>query len=263
MLRKYESQIVLAIFAFWVIGFSFQAGRSTQHQEDRKQVEAAHKSSNGIQGEKRANDGDPRPSSPTNSQTENRSNEAPEVTFVWLKLGEGLLVFVTVWLVLVTKALVEGAEITAKRQLRAYVLASSAKAKNFGSVEKPFEAVVVVKNSGKSPASDVIAWVGVQIGTFPDPGTLGRPPADLHLSKGVMGPGEKSEFTAIVNQPMLPADLARIRSGSVTVYIFGEIEYLDIFNKKQFSAFRFTYGGPGGEDKKGKTSNAADGNRAT
>src|SRR5712675_1897531 len=125
MLRKYESHIVLAIFALWVIGFAFQAGRSTQHQEDRKQIEAAYKSSHGVQDQKRTNETYPPPSGPTNSQAENRGGETPEVTFVGLKLGEGLLVFVTIWLVLVTKALVDGAKDTAERQLRAYVFLDS------------------------------------------------------------------------------------------------------------------------------------------
>jgi hypothetical protein len=174
-----------------------------------------------------------------------------------------ILAFSTVGLWVATISLYRAGERTARRQLRAYVLASSAKAKNFGSTKESFEARVIIRNSGKSPASDVVAWVGIQIGKFPDPGTLGRPPSDLHVSKGVMGPGAKSVFTAIVDRPMLPSELERIRSGSVTVYIFGEIEYLDIFNRKQSSSFRFCYGGPGGENKKGKTSGAANGNRTT
>lgn len=161
-----------------------------------------------------------------------------------------------------TDKLVKGADKTAERQLRAYVLASSGRVKNFG-VGEQFEARVTVRNSGQSPASDVVAWVGIQIGKFPDPGQLGRPPADLHLSKGVMGPGAKAMYSAVVEAPLTLFDFERIRSGAVTIYIFGEVEYLDIFNRKQSSAFRYTYGGPGGENAKGRTSNAADGNRTS
>jgi hypothetical protein len=121
MLKKYENQIVLAIFAFWILGFAFQTGRSTQHQEDRKQIEAPYKSGQTVQNQHGPDDSRSRPDSPTKPQTGNRNGEAPEVTFIGLKLGEGLLVFVTVWLVLVTKALVDGSKETAERQLRAYV----------------------------------------------------------------------------------------------------------------------------------------------
>jgi hypothetical protein len=56
MLRKYQNQIVLAIFAFWILGFAFQTGRSTQHQEDRKQIESTYKSGDAIKDQKRTNE---------------------------------------------------------------------------------------------------------------------------------------------------------------------------------------------------------------
>lgn len=53
-----------------------------------------------------------------------------DMTFFGLSPSEALLVVVTAWLVLVTRDLVAGADETAKRQLRAYVMMHSARIDN-------------------------------------------------------------------------------------------------------------------------------------
>jgi hypothetical protein len=60
----------------------------------------------------------------------------------------------TLFLWLATKRLVRGSEKTAERQLRAYVLVSSARVHDFG-IERPPKVEVVIKNSGQTPAFDL------------------------------------------------------------------------------------------------------------
>jgi archaellum component FlaG (FlaF/FlaG flagellin family) len=240
MLRKYESQIVLAIFAFWVIGFAFQAGRSTQHQEDRKQIEAAHKSSYAIQDQKRANETNSRPNAPTDPQTENRGGETPEVTFVWLKLGEGLLVFVTIWLVLVTRALVDGARDTGERQLRAYVGPESI---GFQDSIGPYkiQIIIVVKNFGATPAYHFRTDIRVSIRENPLAAAFVSH-AKVYQGAGVtLMPGSTSVIVcepAAHDQARAVQVLNEAVGGARAIYVDGEIKYTDAFRNDRFTNVR-------------------------
>jgi hypothetical protein len=242
MLRKYQSEIVLGVFALWAIGFAFQAGRSTQHQEDRKQIETAYKSSEAIQNHKRPNESNARPNDPTNSQVDNRSGEAPEVTFIWLKLGEGLLVFVTVWLVLVTKALVDGAKETAERQLRAYIVV---RGKNLD--EQGLDGPMMVQhlrflNMGQTPAYRMKVVSRTDILDHPVKGDF-----NFTLVSGdnpsiiMVGPREKTIHLSRAERLYSIPELMKIRSedSGVRLYTYGRIEYEDAFRVGRHTNFCF------------------------
>jgi hypothetical protein len=239
MLKKYENQIVLTIFALWVIGFSFQTGRATQQQEDRKQIEAAHKSSDDIQNQKLPRDSESRPNSPSNPQAENRGREAPEVVFVGLKLGEGLLVFVTIWLVLVTKALVDGTRDTAERQLRAYIVASAGEVQR---IDGGFILSATLKNTGQTPAFNA----RIMGETFGEsyPLTIEHPhPKPLEDFGVPLGSGEEFHCAYRIFMDDPDDTLHRIQGGEVGLWIQGTIIYDDCFKKSHTTKFRFVYGG--------------------
>jgi hypothetical protein len=161
-----------------------------------------------------------------------------------------------------TKKLVEGAEATAKRQLRAYVLALDARVYDFG-ITEIIEVQCRIKNYGQTPAYDVVGWMGATLNDFPNPTDLGRPPADLGLSRAVIGPQGRTVFRAQVSRLLTGLEFQKIRSGASTIYVFGEVTYRDVFNDKWTSHFRFMYGGAGGENRKGKVSTCQDGNYET
>jgi hypothetical protein len=66
-----------------------------------------------------------------------------------------------------------------------------------------------------------------------------------------------------MGRPLTPIELQKIRSGAAAIYLFGEIIYCDAFGNSQTTEFRFAYGGPAGENSKGKVGACMDGNRAT
>src|SRR5260221_6403146 len=121
MLRRFEKPVVIALALCWALGFSYQVGLSSQYQEHRKQIEASYKARYGIDHQDRPNETGSLRDRPARPQAENGSHQSAEVTFVGLKLGDGLLVIVTVLLVLATRDLVIGASNATRKQLRAYV----------------------------------------------------------------------------------------------------------------------------------------------
>ncbi|MCP1851552.1 MULTISPECIES: hypothetical protein [unclassified Bradyrhizobium] len=254
-IRSYIDQIVLACFALWLAGFVYQVGRSTEHQEYRKKVEAANKAEYGVQHQAHSGDVSPAPNHPPEPKAGDGGHEAPEVTFLSLKLGEALLAFVTVWLVLVTKALVDqtrelvtGAEATARRQLRAYLVVEADTLENF-EAGKITCGRFNIRDVGQTPAHEVVMATGVvivprgYIPTFPaPPSTILRAEKNarsayfggdqiIHTKKDALRPFDQNEIDDVL------ADRSRVCVG-------GRVYYKDIFGYEWHTDFVFAYSGP-------------------
>jgi hypothetical protein len=184
--------------------------------------------------------------------------------FLWW-IGENtatLTVFGTFILAAIVFVQLIDARKSNQRQLRAYVLARDGKVSNFGTWLK-IEGQVRIENYGQTPARDVVTWVGITVDNWPVPKDLGRPTEPLDQSKAVLGPNARSIITAETKRPLTPLQVQKIRSGAATIYLFGEITYVDVFGQPQITEFRFAYGGPAGENTKGKVGACIDGNRAS
>jgi hypothetical protein len=251
--RSHIDQIVIACFVLWLAGFAYQTGRSTEHQEYRKKIEAANKSADGVQHQAHSSGVTSAPNQPSQPKAGDGGHEAPEVTFLTLKLGEALLAFVTVWLVLVTKALVDqtrelvkGAEATAQRQLRAYLVVEADVLEGF-EAERITWAHFNIRNVGQTPAHEVIMATGVeiaprgQIPTFPAPPSAvlrAQPNArsayfadQLRAKKDALRPFNQGEIDAVL------ADRSRVCLG-------GRVYYKDVFGDEWHTDFVYVYSGP-------------------
>jgi hypothetical protein len=84
-----------------------------------------------------------------------------------VKYGEWLLFLATMALFWATWRLVNGAERTAERQLRAYVMIRTVTVTNLIIGGDP-DAAVTIKNSGQTPASDMTHWarMGFPVSAF-------------------------------------------------------------------------------------------------
>jgi hypothetical protein len=185
-----------------------------------------------------------------------------KVTDTLVAVFTALLFAATIALWWSTRRLVKGTDKTAERQLRAYIIAQDATVTNFGTAEI-IEVQCRIRNYGQTPAYDVVGWIGATLNDLPNPTELGRPPPDLGLSRGVIGPGGRTIYTAEVGRLLTPLEFQKIRAGASTIYIFGEITYRDVFNKSWTNHFRFMYGGAGGENAKGRVSTCPEGNYET
>jgi hypothetical protein len=146
-----------------------------------------------------------------------------------------LLVFVTAWLVWATIKLWRGAEDTAQRQLRAYVVVTYAEPRFDASGD--LVAALTFTNCGQTPAYSVSVSRGIKLlnrekPQFPEP-----------------NPGT-SKFTLACGQPMQVeatlrgvAGVADMEEGDHfdeyrAIYVFGEATYRDIFRKPRSLPYR-------------------------
>ena len=134
------------------------------------------------------------------------------------------------------------AEETAERQLRAYVHVARGGIK-FDSPETS-EWHLEIKNFGQTPAYNVRQWTHIWITAWPLQETLPAPPADFQTAKSILAPGGLEIMVWIKSPPIPTKSLPLIGTRSGTIYIYGEIRYVDAFQKERFTKYRLIYGGP-------------------
>jgi len=157
-----------------------------------------------------------------------------------------MLVFVTVGLVVYTavlsdstKKLVRGAEDTAERQLRAYVHIDLNEFSRFDITPgRILQAGIVLRNSGQTPAYDVVVVSDIECHPYPQFG-MGSPiDDDKEGSRAVLNAGQQIYFKPFSKITVSTEDSEQIESGGWRPYIFGSITYRDVFGKKRLSEFR-------------------------
>jgi uncharacterized protein YjeT (DUF2065 family) len=141
----------------------------------------------------------------------------------------GLLAFFTYRLWRSTGRLVQGAAETAERQLRAYVLPVD----SWFTIDDKglFTFQIALENSGQTPAYDMQAWIHVEKREFPLKGELVPIAAQ---SKTFLAAKGKTFLAASFPEPkpLTQEEHSRIILGSMAIYLFGEVKYLDTFRKE-------------------------------
>lgn len=152
----------------------------------------------------------------------------------------------------------------AKRQLRAYVCVTKGVVTQFGPDKTP-GVIIQVKNTGQTPAYDVMQWTCLDLDDFPRT----KPFIDdwnWGSHKSTLGPGEGMSAIISLDEPLTQNHVDVIREGNAAIWAFGELRYTDAFDVPHTTQFRLVYGGNLGALEKGKTkgamANDADGNGA-
>jgi hypothetical protein len=98
------------------------------------------------------------------------------------------------------------------------------------------------KNSGRSPAKQVVTWAEIDVIEPRHEGTLVVPPLKKIFA---MSLGAGATFPKFVRyQRQLNAqEIADVTTGSKRIYLYGRAEYLDIFGTTQWTTFRVYYWG--------------------
>ena len=161
----------------------------------------------------------------------------------WLAVGGTIaLIYSLVLSRIATRAAVHAVEITkdtAKRQLRAYLVASS------GSIERIAEGYIltaVIGNSGQTPAFSIKHNSESFCGKYPD----GGPPPILDVNNthySVIGAGD--EFFCA--QRLITDDpdraMREVQEGKIGFWIHGIVKYADCFGDTHTTKFRLVFGG--------------------
>jgi len=159
-----------------------------------------------------------------------------------------------------TKKLVEGADATAKRQLRAYIHVSEARCSDFGFPNGVY--MVNFTNTGQTPAYDVSSYIAISFTAFPLSEKLEMAG---HGTKGLATIGRDGEGHARMEaaRGLTGEEYGAVRDGKRAVFVFGVISYRDIFGDKWTTNFRYYVGGDQGIRSDGFLASHSEGNDAT
>lgn len=200
----------------------------------------------------------PSPVAKSSFETAAAGGQAPaETTEFWppicgyrLKITDTLLVGVTFLLFLATGALwvatahlVEGAEDTAERQLRAYVSANPQTVHGFGSSQR-ISVDFSLQNHGQTPAFEIDHVFGMGVFANPLPEDFKFPPANRDVfNKSALFP-RADMISWFNNDRILSSDEVRdIENDTDRFYIWGKITYRDAFGKLRHTNFSASAGG--------------------
>jgi hypothetical protein len=123
-------------------------------------------------------------------------------------------------------------EETAERQLRAYVLVTTAEIIS----RDPRPGIrLAFKNSGQTPAYDVRIWVDVSIRTPDNERHFSPPLQDHRMGSSIIGD--------LILDKYLEVDLVHeehilLAEGKITLYVWGEVTYRDAFNRQRRTRYR-------------------------
>jgi hypothetical protein len=137
-------------------------------------------------------------------------------------------------------------EDTAKRQLRAYVTVNGVmRTKDPGDLNgQGFAVLVDVKNSGQTPAYDFLQWARIEIREFP---LVNRLPIHCleNPTRGILPPETKNLAFPTFTRALTVFEENAILANHTAVYVYGELDYLDVFGGRHLTRFRFRCNGQG------------------
>jgi hypothetical protein len=121
---------------------------------------------------------------------------------------------------------------TAISQLRAYVSAPKASIVNLTG-KGLSEGHVTLKNSGQTPAYNLMHVGGVVLGTIQEDVDASRFRGNKTVA--VLGPGDEYHTTTPAGRELTDADRSALRNGAKRIYVYGDIRYTDAFGCERFT----------------------------
>jgi hypothetical protein len=224
------------------LGYSFEIGRATARQYQREQINAEYKANNRLdRNSGRQTEGVRADNPPSQPNAETPSQQAVEVAFLRVPIGEGMLVIVTLLLVGVTYQLVSNGKVSAERQLRAYISLEWSRIVS-GDGGNTFTVEVQIKNAGQTPALRVRHRMAAEV-WVQHTAALSFATPEIDPSEIPIGPG--ISFT--LRQPIAvggASGTGSIDVGQRLLFVWGSVEYFDIFDEPRTLEFRSRSGDP-------------------
>lgn len=196
--------------------------------------------------------------------TEQAGKSEPETWLVWLTAAlvvvDTAQCIVFLWQGWQLRRTVNTMGTTAIRQLRAYVLIAGGDIK-FPDPGAP-EAQIVLKNFGQTPAYNVRMWIHMWIEQYPLQVMLPTPPENFRMATSILPPGGHTDMFMRKEPPVSPQAIQLLGTTAGTIYVYGEVRYLDVFQVERSTKYRLMYGGAEGV-RDGRMNPASEGNLAT
>jgi hypothetical protein len=138
---------------------------------------------------------------------------------------------------------------TAERQLRAYVINSSAALFDGSSMmPAPFidrtdqpGVILEINNFGQTPAYEVVHWAELQVAPIGQEWAMKPPPSLGNPTHSVVGPGHTLTNSRWLNRALSVQEKEGIINGTYAIYAYGRIEYVDAFKRRRWSNYKLRY----------------------
>lgn len=173
----------------------------------------------------------------------------------------GIVAIFTILLVLAAGWQVAVNITATRRQLRAYVFIDTIDVGNvFGAPPPPIEgqtavpvgpwifnpgtgpgAAIVIKNSGQTPAYNVVHTGYIGIFEYPNP-IFPTPPESKFRTVLAMPPDGKTNKVIGMTHPLTPEEIDNLIAGTHAIYVYGNIIY-KTFGKRRITNFRYLQNG--------------------
>jgi hypothetical protein len=139
---------------------------------------------------------------------------------------------------------------TSRRQLRAYVFPDASGVyegmmldTQLPAHENDVGVALALKNTGQTPAFDVLTWTKITI-TVPAEEDKLVPPRLEEKFPAYIGANSVMPKFLWLGRALSAAEIADINNQVRAIYLYGRIEYRDAFNRYRYSNFRLRYNGP-------------------
>jgi hypothetical protein len=140
---------------------------------------------------------------------------------------------------------------SSERQLQAYVLPDKVGIFDGTTVvpAQPARANVpgvgmAIKNFGQTPAFRVVSWAQITVMAMAQENTMPVVPPIPPQFSTTIGPSAVIQKAVWFDRQLTAQEIADIGTGLRAVYLYGRIEYQDVFKKARHTNFRLRYSGP-------------------
>ena len=143
-------------------------------------------------------------------------------------------------------AAIQSIEVTrdlGRRQSKAYVFVTAIEVQNFGVELSPIVAMRV-QNTGQTPAYDVQIYGNAIICGFEE---IDKVVTNFSqdISTSNLGPDEFTMKHEVL-EPLTVDDIQGLTTGTLALFAYGEIRFVDAYKERRFSRYRYFTGGPAG-----------------
>ncbi|MCJ7664376.1 MAG: hypothetical protein MUO24_09060 [Desulfobacterales bacterium] len=102
---------------------------------------------------------------------------------------------------------------------------------------------MIITNSGRTPAYNVIHWGNICIREFPLTSDLPVEITGEIKSVSALPPNGKNTKTLMMQKPLTTKEVQNLVSGKTAIYVYGNITYKDAFGKEHFTHYRVMQNG--------------------
>ena len=154
---------------------------------------------------------------------------------------------------------------TARSELRAYLFPDACNVIVGVKVFNKGQAIsfVAIKNSGSTPAHKVRHWSEIKIAAAINESEMISPKSLEGSHQSTIPPGGAITANRLTKAKVTRAEIAAIKNGSFFVFVYGAIEYLDVFDRPHRTDYRLHYSGLWPPPENITISFCSDGNHAT